>query len=156
MSEENKLSKNELAKIAVLFVVSYIAIYLIYLIFPSLLHIGMRSWSFTSIFQFDVMTWFLPVPGFFLSFLVIDWINKYYETKFALSVAYPVLLFILSAVVYYINIYWYYTNYVSLGAGPGVLNFDFWAKFLDSAFLVFVIAAIFGWLARVIMARTKK
>ncbi len=104
------------------------------------------------------MYFLLPVVGFFLMFFLIDWINDYFEKKPGFSVLLPVLFLALSMAAFYIAIFWYIGNYAQL-AGR-VMTLDeatrlFFMRWRTSAFYLFVLSGLLGWVSRVALEKIK-
>lgn len=97
------------------------------------------------------MFWAMPFFGFFAVFFLVDWVNKEFETKVALSPVFPVLFFAVAFVAYYIALFWYMSNFASLGGTQlqlEELNQLLWGKIHSSAFMPFIWSGVFGWIAR--------
>jgi len=91
----------------------------------------------------------MPFVGFAAIFLLVDWANKNFETKFALSPLFLLLFFVLALVAYYVALYWYMSNFALLEGIPmGPELVDFWGRLHISAFLLFFWGGVFGWIAR--------
>ena len=154
-------------KIIFLFLVSYALIYFLQLTLPQI-----HKWNFTgNLMQFDYLYVFIAIPAFFFSYMIIHWIDEYYSTKFGHSIWYPVLLVVLSIVAFHIQYFWYWCNSFTIALGQlGQVSTplfycsqeaakrtgeqmakQIWDVFYDSAFLVFVLGAILGWAAHVIL-----
>ncbi|MFH1256126.1 MAG: hypothetical protein V1494_02430 [Candidatus Diapherotrites archaeon] len=154
------MNRNDAAKIIVLFLVFYALLYLLPLIFNSFnLGLSMHDWGWTGkLDQLDYMFFLIPISGFFFMYFLLDWVNEYFETKAAYSIWMPLLLILISVIAYYFAISCYISNAAQLsGQKVGYclyFDFDFLPMLLDSAFLVFVLAAVCGWASRVIILKT--
>lgn len=186
------LSNNQL-KIVFVFIVSYVVLFFL----GALSNItGMHNWGgFSNIFRIDYMYYLLPIPGFFMMFFLIDWIEEFFETRFTRTIWFPLMLLVMSVIAFYIASFWLFCNLnnyslsensfcsangakyaAELLSAPaqtnnavinflsglpgflsgffsGLLSTNFIKLFLESAFLVFVLAAVFGWLAKLIFFR---
>lgn len=165
MAEEKGFNGRKLAVLLLLFLISYGIAYafsglgeflknipIIGLFFP------MHSW--------DSPTYFLlPIAGFFLFFLGIEWINETFHTKFAESGFFPAVFFFFSLIAYWVAVFFYYINIKFAGRDYIVCVFDcenlrnsllpkiqeglafinFWDELKISVFMYFVIACILGW-----------
>ena len=95
------------------------------------------------------MFFLLPVVGFFLTYSIVDWINAFFETRFALSPWFLLLIFLLSLLALYIAIFWLAAETARfIGKFP---EFDFWAELRGSAFYLFLLGSMLGWLSRKIV-----
>lgn len=180
------LSPNQL-KISFVFFVSYFVLFFL----SSLSNItGLRGWGpFGDIFRIDYFFYLIPIPGFFMIFLLIDWIEEFFESKFTRTIWFPLLFFVLGFIAFYIASFWYFCNIFSssdasfcssngstqtfsfLSANAPskniVLNFlsnglpfsgilspflssNIVRIFLESAFIVFLLAGILGWLSKLL------
>jgi hypothetical protein len=145
------------------------------------------------------MFWLMPVVGFFTMFLLVDWVNGYFETSKALSIWLPLLFFILGLAAFSVALYWENANYAAMQsdtqqivlpylcyAKPDFLcpapacdcaeivkninksssakidskqlvyfNVPFWERLRISAFYLFLISGIFGWLSRYAVEKLK-
>ena len=91
----------------------------------------------------------MPFFGFFAVFVLVDWINEAFETKLGLSPAFPVTFFLLALLAYYVALYWYVANFASLqGIEMSLDLVDFWGRLQVSAYILFLWAGVFGWVAR--------
>lgn len=148
------------ARVAVLFIISYAVLYAL-----SALNI-LGQWN-------SLMYYLMPVPGFFLAYLGLDWFDEYFNFKTTSAkgfIAFAVVFFIVAVIAYYIALVFYYQNNVflsSLGQGQQPALFDtiaqaadyvntlFWTELKQSAYLVFALAAILGGVMRTALAGLK-
>ncbi len=107
--------------------------------------------------KMDYMFFLIPIPGFFFMYLLVDWVEKYYKTTLAHSIIFPIIFVVVSFIAYYVTLYWYWQNLAQLG---GVTDPEFITQrmnyiptLLDSAYLVFILAAIGGWVSKVLLDR---
>jgi len=134
---KQKFDTQTIAKVAVLFAISYIILYL----------------SSAFFYKWDSPMYFLPpVAGFFFAYFLVDWADDFLETKAAHEWYFPVLLVVLAFAAEFIALFWYY-NWGSF-LGQGGITFDFLAKFKQSAFLPFFLSVVLGWLSHIIIDST--
>ncbi len=134
---KQKFDAQTIAKITVLFVISYIILYL----------------SSTFFYKWDSPMFFLPpIVGFFFAYFLIDWIDEFFESRAAHAWYFPVLIIVLALAAEYIALFWYY-NWGRVIGQQG-MEFDFINEFRASAFLPFVLACVLGWLSHLIIDST--
>ncbi len=139
-------------KLAFLFLISYAALYFLGS-FSSVLGLPLHNWQLPKdLTMIDYMYMLFPVVGFFGVYMLIDWIDQYYKTRFAHSPLFPAAFFLLGMAAYYVAIYWYNANIAQL-AGMDKVEFDFIALFLDSVMLPFLLAGVLGWASKIAMER---
>jgi hypothetical protein len=92
------------------------------------------------------MYYLLPIVGFFFTYYIIDWANEYFETKFALSIWFPILTFVLSIFALYVSLFWLFSEVASFTGNPVV--FDLWRELRHSAFYFFLLASLLAWGSR--------
>ena len=159
MAEEKhkKARINPLVLGALLFIIFYALLYA-----ASVFLQGMAG-AFGNI---PVIGWFLPFPGwispmffvmplagYFIIYLLVDWVNEYFKTQQALSVVFPVVFFVAAIFAYYIALTWYAAYVAGLtGRQP---DFDLWNYLRNSAYYLFVLGGLLGWLARYIVEKAK-
>lgn len=126
--------------------------------------IGSNQWNV----WVSPMHWLVPVVGFWLAFLCLDWIESYFEVR-AERWWLPVLFAVLAVLVFYVSAWFYYCNGFSNIQDPAyrdtlflgcsndgsktALDFissNFWGLFSKDAFFFFALSALFGWAAFVI------
>ena len=189
------MEKDVFLKVAFIFVVSYLSLFFL----GALSGItGLHDWGFTiDIFRLDYFYFLIPVPGFFMLFFLIDWIEEFFETRFTRSLWFPVFFFLLGVLAFYIATFWLFCNLLSLNdntacssaganntfqfllavvdhknvfinflstALPGflssffssLLKTNFVKLFLESAYIVFLLAGVFGWAAKMFYFRAVK
>ena len=119
----NSLITSRNIKLLLLFALSYLIIFFLAnwaSISNSTDITGLREWSFSSnIFMWDYSLFFLPIAGFFLMYLLIDWAESYFETKFMRSAWFPVFVIILSFVAFFLAVFWLECNLISMSTDPG-------------------------------------
>jgi signal transduction histidine kinase len=176
------MNTRDAIKLAVLFLSSYVLLYFLPAVskalFPSA---ALHEWGFTlNPSMLDYTFYLMPFVGFFFIYLLIDWINDFFQTKFASTVFFPLLFVVLSFVAFYVQLYWYYSNIVALAKAAGqnlVLNLSldsgcqpvislvngvrtynvcFWNTLREDAFLVFVFAGLLGWASYKIMEKVSE
>jgi len=122
-SNGNGLITSRDLKLIVLFILSYLVLFFLAnwpLMSNSQDITGLRHWNFSSnIFTWDYSLFFLPIAGFFLMYLAIDWIESYFETKFLRSIFFPVFVIVISFMAFFIAVFWLDCNLVSLNTDPG-------------------------------------
>jgi hypothetical protein len=141
------MKKNTL-KLLVLFLVSYVSLYFLGVFTP------LHDWGFTFDFgRLDYMYFLLPITGFFLMYYTIPFLNNFFGDNTATKWFFPIIFFIVSLIAFFTALYFYFANIVSLSnanVNPVEL-FDFWQQLFDSAFFVFVLSAILGWISFMII-----
>ena len=95
----------------------------------------------------------LPAIGFFFIYMIVDWVNDYFKTGQALSPVFPVLFFVIALFAHYIAVSWF-SSYIESVTGQNP-NFDIWSMLKSSAYYLFVIGGIFGWISRYIVEKAK-
>jgi len=106
------------------------------------------------IWQTSMMHLLLPIVGFWMVFFLVDWIEKYYETRHAKSIVFPIVFFLFCMGALYIAIYWIALEN-SVLSGLTEVSFNFWAELQQSAFYLFMLAGLLGWLSRAVVERIK-
>jgi len=143
LTEENK-SKLKIAKILLFFLASYVLMYVIGLVTP----LGEWPVSDATLGKADYMIFLLPIAGFFLSYITINWMDSFFEKKIGSSPIYPATIIILGIAACYISLWFFFGNSAALG-GSG--EFDFWKLFINSHYIYFLIAALLAWTSKKIM-----
>lgn len=183
------MKKDTFLKVGFVFLASYAFLYVL----GSLSSLtGMHNWGFTlDLFRLDYLYFLIPIPGFFMMFLLIDWVEEFFSTRFTRTAWFGVFFLCLAVVAFYVAVFWYYCNGITLNMGEQsacsangasqtiqflsakapnsniLLNFlsgvfqpfssilmtNFSKLFLESAYLVFVLAGILGWLAKLVYFR---
>lgn len=102
----------------------------------------------------------LPVVGFFFIFLIIDWANDFLKMEIGFSPIFPAIFFILCLAALYIAMFFYLAEITRLTSQQikfedflNNLNSGYWTELKNSAFYLFAIAGILGWLSRYIMEK---
>ena len=151
-----KMSTNKLIIAGFTLVITYAILFALSAAYPTISGIPIIG-LFLSIPGFSSPMFFtMPFFGFFALFLLVDWANEYFETKAAMSPLFPVLFFVLSLCAYYVALYWYVANFVALNNAEMSLDYvDFWPKLHGSAFMLFLWAGVFGWIARFAVEKIK-
>lgn len=106
------------------------------------------------LWQISMMHLLLPLIGFWMIFFLVDWMEKFFEEKYAKSIAFPIAFFLVSLAALYVAVYWMAIE-SSVLRGLTEVSFDFWTELQQSAFYLFVIGGLFGWLSRVIVEKIK-
>jgi hypothetical protein len=120
------------------------------------------------------MFYLLPVPGFFLMYYLIDWMEDYFKFTENEKKYFPAVFWVLGVLAYFLVLIWYFHNMyqLSLSANPSLseqeVNFwvymfggtlkdgshwqgsgiNLWHYFRDSPFLVFMLGAFLAWVSR--------
>ncbi len=142
-----KLLTNQRMKVLFLFGLTYALLFALAVATP------LRDWEYNgSLFRMDWLAFLLPLPVFFLMYLLVGWLDKYFGNKTGHSPWIPVLLFALGLMAWYVVLFWYYKNVADLGGAPTV-QFDFFGKLFDSHYPEFLLSAFGGWVARFIVDR---
>lgn len=141
LSRRHPGTKMHWLKLFALFFVFYNALYLV---------------SQTSlIYKFDSpMLFALPIIGFFMVCLICEFASGHYETNLKTNIYFPLLFVVLCFIAYWLQLYVYFGN-ISYLSGQSI-PFDFFGELRNSPFLVFVLAGLLGWLASLILEKTKK
>lgn len=172
-----RMTREKLAKLLFLFLLSYALIYALQVVLPDCgerAFICTHKWGFTlDITMIDYQFYLLPVVGFFFSYLAISWINDFFETKYAASWPYPVVAVVFSLVAFWVQLFWLFCNFRTIdqplgqadaipffycnAAGAAKTNAflaeNFWKLFFDSSFFPFVLAMILGWAAHMVLEK---
>jgi len=134
---------------------------------------------------YSPMFFVMPIAGFFFIFFIIDWANRYFNTKHALNPIFILLFFFLCFFAFYVALFWYNNNYAEMAnqkllicvsdniGGPfatcnditnslieqGKFNefmiVDFWQRLHGNAFMLFAWAGVFGWVTRFAIGKIK-
>ncbi|MBN2067872.1 MAG: hypothetical protein JW744_05375 [Candidatus Diapherotrites archaeon] len=117
------------------------------------------------------------VVSFFIVFSIVDWVNNYFKTGFALHPGFALLYFCLGLLAFAIALAWYNLNYSFLGGQKLLICFadcdnvinslieqgtlqqylvvNFWQKLHGSAFMLFIWGGTFGWITRYAIEKIK-
>ena len=159
------MDKTKAAKILVLFIVFYAVLYFLPYVVTQL-----HKWDFWSITRAEYTFFLIPIPAFFFLYFLVDWIDEFFETELAHTPILPLIFVMLSFLAFYAQLYFYWGNFAYLqnqqGGNVRVIIWlftqpaatecsaniclDYFNLLNASAFLVFVFAGIFGWLAHMI------
>ena len=138
---------NRRLKVLFLFVCTYALLYALGSLTP------LQDWDFRgSPFQADWLSFLLPIPAFFLMYLLVEWLDKYFKSDVGHSVWVPALLFGLGLLAWYVVLFWYNKNVYEL-AGQATVQFDYFGKLFDSHYPEFLLAAFGGWVTRAVVDR---
>ncbi|HLC78867.1 MAG TPA: hypothetical protein VJG83_00415 [archaeon] len=136
-------------KVLFVFVLTYVALYIIGLLSP------LKDWAIASPSNLDYMLWFVPATGFFFIYMLLPFAKSEFGFGKYFVYAFPVVFFVLSFLAYYVAIFWYYDNQAFLaGVDISLFNLNYWDLFLTSHFIYFVLAGIGGWGAGVLIDET--
>jgi len=169
------LNNDRPLKLLVLFVVGYIILYFLpgitgaFDFLPSMHPWGDLSVGFGNL---DYMFFLIPVPGFFLIYLLIGWMDEYFNTEFGHSLWFPIVFFLMAILAFYVAIFWQNCNLYTLNPSIGgsvipftgcsseaagkllpLLTAQFGELLKESAFLIFVLAGILGWASKMILEK---
>lgn len=181
------MEKDLFLKVVFIFVASYVLLFVLGALSS---FTGLRDWGFTlDFFRLDYFFFLIPIPGFFIMFFLIDWIEEFFETRFTRRPWFVVFFLLLGVLAFYIATFWYFCNLLSLNdatacsstganntfqylssvvdhknaminflstALPGflssffssLLKTNFVKLFLESAYIVFLLAGVLGWGAK--------
>ncbi len=137
---------------------------------------GFLDFSAFDISRLDYSLWLLPIVGFWLIYMGFPWLRQEFGFGELFEYAFPLLLIVLSYFAFSTAIFYYYQNqaffasrdfryevpegkpfdghfYVLDGEGRKVtiLQLNYWNYFVNSTFLYFVLAALGGWGARMLI-----
>ncbi len=174
------MNPRDTIKLIFLFVLSYIILYFLPEITKALNpDVALHDWGFTlNPSMLDYTFFLMPFIGFFFIYFLIDWVNEFFETNFASSVYFPLLFVVLCFLAFYVQLFWYYSNIVSLAVAQGqnlILDISlnptcqsiielidpatglrayricFWNVLRADAFFVFIFSGLAGWISRKVM-----
>lgn len=106
------MKKQSFAKVLFLFLISYVLLFVLS-VFSSVSGFGGWNVSF-DLSRIDYFYALAPVCGFFLMFFLIDWVEKYFDTRFTRSPWFGLMVFVLAVIAYYVALFWFYCNLFSL------------------------------------------
>lgn len=108
------------------------------------------------------MHWIVPIAAFFLSFWLLDWVERFFEIRVFVW-WFPLLLVFLGLLAFYVNAWFYYCNGFtdistanvtcdSAGSKRALdfINTNFWNLLNKDAFFYFWLAVLFAWLSRLV------
>lgn len=143
------MSYNRIVKVIFLFILTYAILYFLGQF------TDLHTWEFTNFAKADYMFFLIPITGFFFMYLLIDWVEKYYNTTLTNNIAFPIIFVVVALIAYYVVLYWYWQNLAQL-AGRDEVVFDYVPLLLDSVYLVFILSALGGWVTRIVLDRLEK
>jgi hypothetical protein len=155
-------------KAVVLFLVSYVVLYLLYAFagflpkwdaygYPFLTGVSFDGYRFV-----DPLFLFMPFIGFALGWLSISWYLRHFKEENILSVKYALFFVILSYAAYFLALIGYFWNNAFLGAmaqghpSPGVSSLgatwsfvmsNFFDQLLGSPFFLLVLSVLASWVS---------
>ena len=100
----------------------------------------------------------MPFAGFFLMFFLVDWVNSFFKSRAGFSPLLPIAFFALALVALYVALFWYVGNFSLLYGKPLTVeeaNSLFTSRLKTSAYYLFVLAGILGWVSRAALDRIK-
>jgi hypothetical protein len=196
----HEIHKIEFVRVLFLFAVSYILLFVLMAIsvpahsalmalFDGLNFILPIFWPFQALVDMFLPLWqwgnspmyyLVPIPGFFLMYYLIDWMEGYFKFSETEKKFFPVVFWLLVISSYFLVLMWYFHNMyqLSLSANPALVEqeitfwiymfggiikdgsfwvgsqFNFWYQLKNSAFLVFSLAAFLGWASRKFVTNT--
>jgi hypothetical protein len=159
-------------KAGVLLLVSYVLLYLVYLLLDFL-----PKWDGYGLVFFlsgdpaayrfvDPLFWFIPLVGFMFSWLSVSWYLRHFKDESVLSIPYALGFVLVSYVVFFIAMVGYYWNnafltamvqgkpspgWMSLGPTISFVVENFLDALLQSAYFLFILAALLGWASYVVV-----
>ncbi len=101
-------------------------------------------------FVADYMLLLLPFAGFFFIYFLIDWVNDFFETSFALTPWFPIVFFILSIIAWHVMLMIYFGNISFLNNNVNV-PFNSLNEFKNSPYSIFVLTGLLGWVSKKIV-----
>ncbi len=161
-------------KALVLFVISYVFLYLLYATQDFLPKWDIFGYSFLSgtpiegYAFMDPLFLFIPFIGFWLMWLGLDWYSHHFKDDFIFNVPFALLYMVASYVVWFVALMGYFWNNAYLvelargGKNAGSASFaatfsfvqaQFITQLLQSPFFVFVLAGLLGWISYLITHR---
>lgn len=159
-------------KAIVLLLVSYVFLYFLYLFLDFLpkwdgYGTAFLSGGASNAYVFvDPLFGLMPLIGFAFAWLSISWYLRRFKDESILTVPYALGFVILSYVTYFIALFGYFWNNAFLTAmvqgrpNPGFFSFgptwafvssNFVDQLLPSAFFLFVLSALLGWVSYVVI-----
>ncbi|GEM_PF-2029627 len=106
---------NNSLKVMFIFLASYFFLFLLSVFNSST---GFSGWNISSdLSRLGFFYILIPIPGFFIMFFLFDWIEEFFETRFTRTFWFPLLIFVLGVVAFYIAVFWYFCNILSLNEG---------------------------------------
>ncbi len=100
----------------------------------------------------------MPVVGFFFMFFLVDWVNRFFKSRHGFSPLLPLLFFALAFIAFYIALFWYIGNYTLLAGRTLTLDEAsrmFVGRFKASAYYLFVLSGLLGWVSRFALEKIK-
>ncbi|VVB99851.1 Uncharacterised protein [uncultured archaeon] len=148
-------------KLVVSFLLVYAALYCLSILGSGA---GLSKWLTGPVdfYRLDYSLWLLPIAGFFLVYMGLDWLTKEAGFGKAFGYIFPVLLLIASYAAFYAAVFYYMMNQYYFG-GVSFSDFldkynsgiNYWGLFLSSSFIYFALAGLGAWAARMLIERTE-
>lgn len=172
---ENKSNLKKYAILAILFAFFYFLLYALTFFGEALSKLPVLD-LFFPLSQWDSpLYWLMPVVGFFIIYLLIDYVKKEFETSFLEKAIFPIFYFLISLLAFYVNLFFYFSSMVgerkificlfdcqnvsqqliAAGKAQEIFFLEFWPQFRASAFFPFVLAGVFAWLTYYILKKLK-
>ena len=159
-------------KTVVLFVLSYVLLYVLYAIvsfLPKWDAYGYRILSgqaLTGYLFVDPLYLFIPFVGFFLMIAGLSWAHRLFKDERLFSIFFAFGFIVVSYFAFFVALVGYFWNnafllaqsqgvagagFVSFGQTVGFVIENFWDRLLGSPYFLFVLAALLGWVSFVIV-----
>ncbi|QQR92704.1 MAG: hypothetical protein IPJ89_00465 [Candidatus Iainarchaeum archaeon] len=161
-------------KALVLFVISYVVLYLLYATQEFLPKWDIFGYSFlrgdpiTGYAFIDPLFLFIPFIGFWLMWLGLEWYEHHFKDEFVLNVPFALLYMVAAYAVWFVAMLGYYWNNAylveiarggknaasaSFAATLAFVQEQFIPQLLQSPFFVFVLAGLLGWVSYLLVRR---
>jgi hypothetical protein len=114
----------------------------------------------------DPLLWLIPLIGFVFAWLSISWYLRHFKDEKILSVLYALGFVLVSYIAFFVAMIGYYWNNAFLQAmvqgqaNPGIVSLgtvmsfvmgNFLERILHSPFFLFILSALLGWMAYVVI-----
>ncbi|MEM4326735.1 MAG: hypothetical protein QXZ13_01015 [Candidatus Diapherotrites archaeon] len=148
-------------KTIAMFIISYLAIIIISeLNYKAENKLPLRHIDFSNFpTKVDYSLVLLPIIGFFFVYMLIPHLKDFgFGNKFKKYV-FPILFLTFSILGFYLAVYVYYLDVglrIGLGFDLSQFKLNYFDMFLNSTFIYFVIAGLFGWLSRLLIEKFEK
>jgi hypothetical protein len=112
------------------------------------------------IMRVSMMHLLLPALGFLIIFLGTDWLGNFFETKHNKTIAFPIIFIIFCLGAFFVSLYWMATETAVLnGVQMNQVIPDFWQYFWSelrtSAFYLFLLGGLLGWISKILLEKIK-
>ncbi|MDD5162965.1 MAG: hypothetical protein PHD95_02040 [Candidatus ainarchaeum sp.] len=110
--------------------------------------------------QVSMMHLLLPAIGFLIIFFGTDWIGRFFETKHSKTIVFPIIFIIFCLGAFFVSLYWMATETAVLNGVPiSQIVPDFWSYFWSelrvSAFYLFLLGGLLGWISKIVLEKIK-